>query len=123
MIETKQSGHSARSQHLRDAAAAVLARYQSAPAAESESAIAVLALWAIDAVENGHVSVAEADSVFTLLDVEIDETESGPELSDSTTQLLLEGMTLHDQGTPFGADLTRMRSLAFGILRADRSVA
>ena len=121
MIETPPIGHSAPGEHLREAAAAVLARYPSAPATETEAAIAMLALWAIDAVEGAQISASEADSLFTLLDIAIDETDAGPELSDSVTQLMLEGLTLHDQGTPFGADLARMRSLALGILRADRS--
>ena len=117
MIEATPAERATPGQRLRETAEALLARYPAAPAAETESALAVLALWAIDAVEDGRLPAADADSVFTLLDVEIDESASGPDLSERATQLLLEGMTLHDQGTEFSADLSRMRSLAFGILR------
>lgn len=118
MIEATQAERATPGQHLRETAEALLARYPSAPATETEAAIAVLALWAIDAVEDGRLPAREADSVFTLLDVEIDESASGPDLSEHAAQLLLEGMTLHDHGTQFSADLDRMRSLAFGILKA-----
>jgi len=118
MIETKPAGRPTPGQNLRGAAEALLARYPAAPAAETEAAIAVLALWALDAVESGTLPATEADSVFTLLDIELDEAKTGPDLSESTSQLVLEGMTLHDWGTPFSADLDHMRALAFGILRS-----
>jgi hypothetical protein len=59
----------------------------------------------------------DADEVFTLIDTEIGETEGGPELSDDLSQILVEGMALHDWGTEFSADVARLRSLAFSILR------
>ena len=102
---------------IHQAAEAVLARYRSAPAVETERAIAMLALWALDAVQGGLISPVDADEVFTLLDTEIGETKGGPELSEDAAQLLLEGMALHDWGTEFSADVTRLRSLAFSILR------
>lgn len=118
MIEATLADSATPGQHLREAAEALLARYPSAPASETEAAIAELALWAVRAVECGQLPAADADSVFTLLDIELDESVSGPELSDTTTQLVLEGMTLHDWGGQFSADLEHMRSLAFGILKA-----
>ena len=120
MIETQPTGRETPGQYLREAAAALLARYPSATAAETESAIAMLALWALDAIEGGQLPPAEADSVFTMLDVEIDETGAGPDLSESVTQLLLDGMALHDWGTPFSPDVHRMRALALGILKTVR---
>jgi hypothetical protein len=103
---------------LHQVAEAVLSRYPSAPALETERAIAMLALWALETIEAGRLSPQDADQVFTLLDVEIDETADGPELSNDANQLLLEGMLLHDWGTEFSADPERMRALAFAILRA-----
>lgn len=96
----------------------VLDRYRAAPAIETERAIAMLALWALDALEGGRLSPQEADEVFTVLDVEIGEARDGPELSDDAAQLLLEGMAFHDWGTEFSADPARVRSLALSILRA-----
>jgi hypothetical protein len=102
---------------IHQAAEAVLMHYRLAPAVETERAIAMLALWALDAVEGGRLSAHDADEVFTLLDTEIGETKGGPELSEDAAQLLIEGMTLHDWGTTFSADPDRMRSLAFSILQ------
>lgn len=98
------------------AASAVLARYTSASAHETEAAIGLLALWALDAIEAGRIAPNDADSVFTRLDVALDEAPAGPELSDDLQQLLLEAMTFHDWGTEFSADPARLRELAFAIL-------
>jgi hypothetical protein len=103
---------------IHQVAEAVLAHYRAAPAAETERAIAMLALWALDAIEGGRISAQDADEVFTLLDTEIGETKDGPDLSEDAAQLLLEGMALHDWGTAFSADAARIRSLAFSILQA-----
>ena len=118
MIDTTSTGQTSPAQNLRRAAEAMLAGYPSAPAAETDAAIAMLALWALDAVEAGRLAPAEADAVFTLLDVEIDETADGPEISDDASQLILEGMMLHDWGTEFSSDPQHMRGLAFAILGA-----
>jgi hypothetical protein len=106
------------SNSIRQAAEAILTRYPAAPASETEAAIAVLALWTLEAVEAGRLSPQDADQVFTLLDVEIGEMPGGPELSEDAAQLMLEGMSLHDWGTEWSADPGRMRSLALSILHA-----
>ena len=98
------------------AADAITAQYRSVPAVATERAIAVLALWAADAIAAGRLAPKDADTTFVLLDVAIENPPAGPELSDDTTQLLLEAMTLHDWGTEFSADLDELRRLAFGIL-------
>jgi hypothetical protein len=103
---------------IRHVAEALLARYPSAPAAETETAIAVLALWALDAIDAGRLAPQDADQIFTLLEVETSEARGGPELSDTLDQLMLEGMALHDWGTVFAGDTGRMRSLALAILQA-----
>jgi hypothetical protein len=100
------------------AAEAVLTRYPLAPATETERAIAMLALWALDTMEDGRLSPQDADQVFTMLDIGMSEAKGGPDLSDDAAQLLFEGMTLHDWGTEFSGDPTRMRTLAFAILQA-----
>jgi hypothetical protein len=103
-----------------ETAEAVITSYPSSPAAATERAIAVLALWALDAIEAGRLAPLDADRVFTMLDVEIGDAErkGGPELSDDASQLLLEAMTLDHWGGEFSADPVRMRALAFAILGA-----
>jgi hypothetical protein len=112
-----QAAHEPAASGIQQVAEELLTRYRSAPAVETERAIAMLALWALDAVEAGRLSPQDADEVFTMLDVEIGETKNGPELSEDAAQLLVEGMALHDWGTEFSADTARIRSLAFTILR------
>lgn len=101
---------------LGQVAEALLSHYTAAPASQTETAIAVLALWALDAIETGHLSPDDADRAFTLLDVEIGESKDGPDLSEDAHQLLLEGMAFHDWGTEWSADASRVRSLALAIL-------
>ena len=101
---------------IHKAAEAVLAHYQSAAAVETERAIAMLALWALDAIEGGRLSPLDADEIFTLIDTEISETSGGPELSEDVAQILIEGMALHDWGTEFSSDVLRMRALALSLL-------
>ena len=113
-----QTGSAPVSASIQQAAEALLARYRSAPAAQTEATLALVALWALDAIEAGRLQPVEADRVFTMLDVEIDETTGGPLLSDDAHQLMLEGMALHDWGTAFSADPGRMRDLAFALLKA-----
>ena len=103
---------------IRQVAEAVLAHYQAAPAVETERAIAMLALWALDAIEGGRLSPPAADEIFTLIDTEIGESKGGPDLSDNASQILIEGMSLHDWGTEYSADVARLRSLAVSILQA-----
>ena len=98
------------------AAEAVLVRYPAAPASETETAIAVLALWALGAVESGQLAPSDADRVFTMLDVRIDEAHGGPALSDAVTQLVLEGEHFHHWGDAWGPDRANLRGLAFSIL-------
>src|SRR5215213_9194470 len=100
------------------AADAITAQYRTSPASTTEHAIAMLALWAADAIAAGRLAPKDADTVFVHLFVAIENPPAGPDLSDDTTQLLLEAMTLHDWGTEFSADLDELRRLAFGILGA-----
>ena len=104
--------------NLRHTARLLFERYRTAPAHETETAIAVLSLWALESVEAGRLDPNDADHVFTMLEVKIGEVPDGPELSDDTDQLLLECMTLHDWGTQFSADPAEIRRLAFAILGA-----
>src|SRR5580765_4910190 len=100
------------------AADAIADQYRTSPASTTERAVAMLALWAADAIAAGRLAPKDADTTFVLLDVAIENPPAGPELSDDTSQLLLEAMTLHDWGTEFSADLDELRRLAFSILGA-----
>jgi hypothetical protein len=97
---------------------AIIAQYRASPAVATERAIALLALWAADAIAAGRLAPKDADAAFVRLEVELGNPPAGPELSSDTDQLLLEGMTLDDWGTEFSADLDELRRLAFGILQA-----
>lgn len=92
------------------------ARYRASPAVATDRALAPLALWAADAIAAGRLAPADADATFTLMFVTFGDLRDGPDLSDDAHQLLLEGMTLHDWGTEFSADLDELRRLAFAIL-------
>lgn len=101
---------------LRQAAQTVIDQYRGSPAVATDRALALLALWAADAIAAGRLAPAEADATFTRVFVTLGDMRDGPELSDETDQLLHEGMLLHDWGTEFSADLAELRALAFGIL-------
>jgi hypothetical protein len=98
------------------AAAEIAGRYATVPPRETEATLAILALWALDAVESGRLGPEEADAAFVRLFLDITDGP-GPEISEGARALLLEGMSLHDWGEDFGPDPREVRRLAFGILR------
>jgi hypothetical protein len=102
---------------IRKVAEAIAERYPSVPAGETEASIAVLALWALDAIGRGLLSRDEATDVFTPLDVRIGDARSGPQLSEEAHEILLEGQWFHDHDIGWGPDPQRVRQLAFAILR------
>lgn len=106
---------------FRQAADAVIHQYRAIPAIATEHAIAMLALWAADAIAAGRLAPTDADATFTHLFIEIGNPPAGPDLSDNADQLLLEAMELHDWGTEFSADLDELRRLAFAILGGERA--
>lgn len=89
---------------------------------ESESAVAVLALWALEAVSSGRPTREAADAAF--VDLFLDITDGpGPDISEEMRDLLLEGMTFDDWGDEWGPDPERVRRLAFAILRRPHAVS
>jgi hypothetical protein len=107
---------------IHDAALAVAVRYPSEPARATEAAIAILALWALDAVEAGRMDRDEANRVFVLLDVRLGE-QPGPELSGEVHDLITEGEHFHHYREALGVDPDEIRSLAFMILNPGRAEA
>ena len=103
---------------LRQAADAIINGYRTLPAVATEHDIALLALWAADAIAAGRLTPMDADAAFVQLFMAIGNPPYGPDLSEDADQLLLEAMTLHDWGTPFSADPDEMRHLAFTVLGA-----
>jgi len=101
---------------FQQAVQAVIDQYRASPAVATNRALALLALWAADAIAAGRLAPADADATFTRVFVALSDMRDGPEISDDAGQLLLEGMSLHDWGTEFSADLDELRRLAFGIL-------
>jgi hypothetical protein len=101
---------------IRRAAEAVVERYTAAPASETEAAIALLALWVLDAVEAGRMTGDEANRIFVLLDVSIGELD-GPRLSEGIQQLVVEGEHFHHFGEEHGADPQHLKDLAFAVLQ------
>jgi hypothetical protein len=105
---------------IREVAEVVIAQYPSAPSEETEAAIAVLGLWALDAVQAGRLHRNEANDIFVRLDVGISDQHSGPDLSDEIHDLILEGEHLHHYGEDWGPDPEQIRRLAFTILRRSK---
>jgi hypothetical protein len=99
---------------------AIIGQYRTSPAVATERAIAVLTLWVADAIRAGRLAPKDADAAFVRLYVELGNPPTGPDLSDDTDQLLMEGMTLDHWGTELSADLDELRRLAFDILGAAR---
>jgi hypothetical protein len=99
------------------AARAIVRSYPSAPAGQTAAAIALLALWTLDAVEHNGISREEADRVFSELDVGIGDEPSGPELPEDVYQLVTEGEAFHHYGDEWGTNPAFFRELALSILR------
>jgi len=90
----------------------------------AETLLASLALWAVEGLRAGRISPAQADQVFTALDVYLTENRGRlPALSEEAQELLLEAEHLHDAGQPFAPDLEALRALAVQLLhRAEHTM-
>jgi hypothetical protein len=100
---------------IRKVAASIAEHYPTAPIRETEAAIAVLALWTLDALESRRVDPSSADDAISSLEIRIGD-DPGPELSDEAHELLLEGHSLHHWGDQWAPDPQHLRQLAFKIL-------
>jgi len=81
---------------IEQAVSAIIEQYRSVPAIATERALAMLALWAADAIAAGRLTPKAADATFVRLYVELDNPPAGPELSDDVDQLMIEALALDD---------------------------
>jgi hypothetical protein len=103
---------------LEAAAGAIAERYPAAPPRETDIAVALLALWTLDALDAGRLSEDDASMIWTHLWVGITDRRDGPDLADPTDELLLEGGWFHDEAIGAAPDRGQLRTLARQILGA-----
>ncbi len=103
---------------LEAAAAAIARHYRSVPARETEAAVALLSLWALDALEGGRITPDDATTILTKLWVGVTDAPPGPELSEDVHTLLEEGGWLHDEAIGEAPDRGHLRALAHAVLNA-----
>jgi len=78
----------------------------------AEGAIAGMALWLLDCIEDGRVRPEAADEAFTLLVVYLGDHPHLPALGEDAQELLFEGQHLHHWREAIGPDPAVMRQLA-----------
>jgi hypothetical protein len=100
------------------AADAIAAHYPSAPARETDVAVALLTLWALDAIEAGRLSENDASTIFTQLWSDVTDHKDGPDLAPEADELLFDGGWLHDEAIGAAPDRGNLRRLAHTILSA-----
>jgi hypothetical protein len=101
---------------LTAAASAIAARYRVVSAHETETAVALLVLWALDALDSARITPDDATAIVTALWVGITDRPPGPDLSEATHELLEESTWLHDEAIGQAPDHDELRQVARGIL-------
>ena len=113
------AAHAQSTAHEMGAAAdAIAAHYLSAPARETDVSVALLTLWALDAIEAGRLSMDDASTIFTQLWSDVTEQQDGLDLAAEADELLFDGGWLHDETIGAAPDRARLRHLAHLILTA-----
>lgn len=97
-------------------AMAIVERYPKVPTRETDTAVALLALWTLDALDAGHLSKDDASTIWTQMWVDITDSPDGGELSAEADDLLMEGGWLHDDHIGAAPDHARLRLLARTLL-------
>ncbi len=82
-----------------------------------EAVLAFLTLWLLDRIAAGRTSTAEADRLFTLLDVHLTNRGGQTLLSEDAQELLFEGEFFANLSAPDGLDPLALRQLALKILQ------
>ena len=89
----------------------------SAPTHDLEVILAFLAITTSERVKEGLVSPADADRLFTLIDVHLTDSKRADELSEEALDLITEGEHFEHYGEAYGTDLEHLEQLAQAILR------
>ncbi len=69
-----------------------------------------------DEVEKGRISSQIADDCFTLLMLYLEENSTDIQFDEETSELIFEGMHLHDIGRPYGTTLDIIKKLAMRLI-------
>jgi hypothetical protein len=83
---------------------------------EAKREIAKLALKVYEGIKNGALTPRQADDYFSLLDLYLDDNYPDLDLGEVVGDLLFEGISLHDLGESYSADLEIIRELAQEII-------
>ncbi len=106
---------------LSDVADTVAALLKGGMVREAEVVIAFLTLWMLERVESGRMSGAEADAVFTTLDLRLSDGGDTYPLCDEAQELIVEGEHFHHfgqtDGPVRGPAPEYLRALAVAILQ------
>jgi hypothetical protein len=82
----------------------------------AEKEIALLVLNILDKIENNKISPKDGDDYFTLLYLYVSDNFPKLKFSEDITNLIFEGMILHDLGQSYGANIDLMKTLAKKII-------
>lgn len=85
--------------------------------AKARKIIGEWALNLLDEVEKGIISSQKADDCFTLLMLYLEESPSDVQFDEDTSELIFEGMHLHDMGRPYGTTLDTVKELAIRLFK------
>ena len=90
----------------------VVSEIEKADPAKVRKIIGEWALRLSDAVEKGMMTSQVADDCFTLLMLYLEESPIVIQFDEETSELIFEGMHLHDTGRPYGTTLDIIKKLA-----------
>lgn len=88
---------------------------------EAEKEIAKLAIDICDLIEKKGIQLKKADDYFTVINIYVGDNLPKFKFNKDISDLIFEGMLLHDYGTKHGADLSLMRRLANKKLEEDKA--
>ena len=79
----------------------------------------IIGEWALrlsDEIEKRIISSQRADDCFTLLMLYLEENSTDIQFDEETSELIFEGMHLHDIGRPYGTTLDMINELAVRVI-------
>jgi hypothetical protein len=90
----------------------VVSEIEKSDPAKARRIIGEWALCLSDEVEKGMITSQIADDCFTLLMLYLEENSTDIQFDEETSDLIFEGMHLHDIGRPYGTTLDIIKKLA-----------